>query len=162
VVYLPKKGSITLPSNRHNAVKRFHTLEKRLEGNEAVGHVYHAHMLDYIRKGQVEIAPPEEEAIDIYYLPHHAVEKEERGDAKWRIVFDGSSHEDHAPSLNDALEMGPNLLPEILATLLRFRVYPVGIIGDISQGFLQLSLDRNDRDLTGFLWYRVTADDEGN
>jgi hypothetical protein len=106
--------------------------------------------------------PSEEEAIDMYYLAHHAVEKEKRGDAKWRIVFDGSSHEDQAPSLNDALEMGPNLLPEILAILLRFRLYPVGIIGDISQAFLQLSLDRNDRDLTRFLWYRVTADDEGN
>jgi hypothetical protein len=76
--------------------------------------------------------------------------------------FDGSCHEDHAPSLNDALEMGPNLLPEILSTLLRFRLYPVGIIGDISQAFLQLSLDRNDRDLTRFFWYRVTTDDEGN
>jgi hypothetical protein len=98
----------------------------------------------------------------MYYMPHHPVEKEKRGDAKWRIVFDGSSHEDHAPSFNDALEMGPNLLPESLAILLRFRHYPIGIIGDISQSFLQLSLDRNYRDLTRFLWYRVTADDEGN
>jgi hypothetical protein len=106
--------------------------------------------------------PPEEEAFVMYYLPHHAVVKEKRGDAKWRIVFDGPSHEDHAPSLNDPLEMGLNLLPKILATLLRFRLYPVGIIGDISQAFLQLSLDRNDRDLTRFLCYRVTADDEGN
>jgi hypothetical protein len=135
VVSLPRKGSITIPSNRHNSVKRFHTLEKRLEGNEALRHVYHAHMLDYIRKLQVEIAPPEEEAIGMYYLPHHAVKKEKVGDAKWRIVFDGSFHEDHAPSLNDALEMSPNLLPEILATLLLFRLYPVGIIGDISQAF---------------------------
>jgi hypothetical protein len=87
-------------------VKRFHVLEKRLERNGALRHVYHAHILDYIRKGQVEIAPPEEEAIDIYYRPHHAVKKEIRGDAKWRIVFDGSSHEGHAPFLNDALEMG--------------------------------------------------------
>jgi hypothetical protein len=98
----------------------------------------------------------------MYYLPHYAVKREKCGDAKWKIVFDGSSHGDHAPPLNDALEMGPNLLPEILATLFRFRLYPVGIIGDISQAFLQLSLDKNDRDLTRFLWYHVTADDEGN
>jgi hypothetical protein len=58
--------------------------------------------------------------------------------------------------------MGPNLLPEILATLLRFRLYPVGLIGDISQAFLQLSLDRRDRDFTRFLWYHVTTDGEGN
>jgi len=64
--------------------------------------------------------------------------------------------------VNDALEIGPNLLPEILATLLRFRLYPVGIIGDIGQAFLQLSLNRRDRDLTMFFWHLVTKDEDGN
>jgi hypothetical protein len=119
-------------------------------------------MLDYIRKEQVEIATCGEEQADEFYLPHHAVKKERRGETKWRIVFDGSSHEDHAPSLNDVLEMGPNLLPEISATLLRFRMHPVGIIGYIGQAFLQLSLHRRDRDLTRFFWYRIIQGEEGN
>jgi len=89
------------------------------------------------------------------------VKKEKLGETRWRIYFDGSSHEDHAPSLNDAPEMGPNLLPEILATLLRFRLHPVGIIGDIGRSFLQLSLHKRDRDLT-FFWYRVIRDRDGN
>jgi hypothetical protein len=162
VVSLPRKGGITIPSNRHNAEKLFYTLEQRLERNGALQQVYHALMLVYVWKKQVEIVPPGEEATDVYYLPHHAVKKEKQGDTKWRIVFDRSPHEDHAPSLKEALEMGPNLLPEILGTLLRFRLYPVGLIGDISQAFLQISLDRKDRDLTRFLWYRVTTDGEGN
>ena len=58
--------------------------------------------------------------------------------------------------------MGPNLLPEILATLLRFRLHPVGIISDTGQAFLQLSLHKRDRDLTRFLWYRVFKDKDGN
>jgi len=58
--------------------------------------------------------------------------------------------------------MGPNLLPEVLTTLLRFREHPVAIIGDIQQDFLQLLLDRRDRDLTRFLWYRTPRDDKGN
>jgi hypothetical protein len=58
--------------------------------------------------------------------------------------------------------MGPNLLPEILATLLRFRLHPVGIIGDIGQAFLQLSLHKGDRDVTRFFWYRVIKDEDGN
>jgi hypothetical protein len=97
-------------------------------------------MLDYIKKGQVEIVPSEEGTVDKFYLPHHAVKKEKRGETGWKIVFDGSSHEHHVTSLSEALEMGPNLLPEILSTLLRFRLYPVGIIGDIGQAFLQPSL----------------------
>ena len=38
--------------------------------------------------------------------------------------------------------MGPNLLPEILAALLLFRLYPVDIIGDIEQAVLQVSLQK--------------------
>jgi len=82
-------------------------------------------------------------------------------ETKSRIVFDASSHERGEPSLNDALEMGPNLQPELFATLLRFRLKPVAILGDIHQPFLQLQLDEKDRDLTRF-WYRVTRNDEGN
>jgi hypothetical protein len=58
--------------------------------------------------------------------------------------------------------MGPNLLPELFEILLRFRLNPVAIIGDIHQAFLQLHLDVKDRDLTRFFWYRVTRDEEGN
>jgi hypothetical protein len=49
VVSLPRKGNISLPSNRHNAERLFHRLEQRLEGNVALRHVYHDHMLDYIK-----------------------------------------------------------------------------------------------------------------
>jgi hypothetical protein len=93
-------------------------------------------------------------------LPHHAVPKGNRGYTRWRIVFDVSSHERGLPSSNDTLEMRPNLLPEIFATLLRFRLNPAAIVGDIHQAFLQLQLHENDGDLTRF-WYRVTRDDEG-
>ena len=95
-------------------------------------------------------------------MPHHAVPKGRLGETKWRIVFDASSNEKGTFSLNDALDMGPNLLPEIFAMLLRLRLNPVGIIGDIQQAFLQLKLDEKDRDLTRFFWYRVTRDDGGD
>jgi len=41
--------------------------------------MYHDHILDYIRKGQVEIAPSGEGNLDEFYLPHHAVKKEKEG-----------------------------------------------------------------------------------
>jgi len=154
VVSLPKKIT-TLPSNKQNAENRFRSLETRLRKNTNLRHIYYVHMLDYIQCGQVEPVGPSEEQ-DTFYLPHHAVSKGKRGDTKWRIVFDASSHEKGAPSLNDTLEMGPNLLPEILAILLRFRFNPVAFVGDIHPAFLQLRLDEKDRDLTRFFWYRVT------
>jgi hypothetical protein len=58
--------------------------------------------------------------------------------------------------------MGPNLLPELFAILLCFRLNSVAIIGDIHQAFHQLQLDPKDRDLTRGFRYRVTRDVEGN
>jgi hypothetical protein len=93
-------------------------------------------MLDHVLKQQVELAPRTEESTGVFYLPHHAVKKERRGKIKWRIVFDASSNEENGLSLNNALEMDPSLLPEILGTLLRFREQPVAVVGNIQQAFL--------------------------
>ena len=119
-------------------------------------------MLDYIKQGQVEIVEPGQNREGTFYLPHQVVSKAKGGETKWRVVFDASSHEKGAPSLNDALEMGPNLLPELFALLLRFRLSPRAIVGDIRQAFLQLQLEDKDRDLTRFFWYHVIRDDEGH
>ena len=116
-------------------------------------------MLDYIKQGQVEIVEPGQNREGTFYLPHQVVSKAKGGETKWRVVFDASSHEKGAPSLNDTLEMGPNLLPELFALLLRFRLSPRAIVGDIRQAFLQLQLEDKDRDLTRFFWYHIIRDD---
>lgn len=162
VVSLPRKEHVSLSSNYHHAKKRFHSLERRLERDETLRKVYHDQMFNYIRQEHVEIAPPTDGTQDTYYLPHHLVKKDKRGHLKWRIVFDGAAHERDAPSLNDALEMGPNLLPELLSLMLRFRQHPLAIIGDIRQAFLQLTLHQKDRNLTRFLWYQCLQHEDGS
>ena len=62
---------------------------------------------------------------------------------------------------DEVLEMGPNLLPEILAILLRFRLHHSAIVGDVTQAFSQLALNEEDRDLTRFFWYRTIPEDDG-
>jgi hypothetical protein len=116
-------------------------------------------MLNYVRQGHVEVAAdgnPEEK----FYLPHHVVSKVRRGETKWRIVFDASSHEKGAPSLKRRSENWYNHLKDMFATLLRFRLPPVAITGDLRQAFLQLQLDEKDRDLTRFFWYRLVREAE--
>jgi hypothetical protein len=120
--------------------------------------MYYDQMLSYITRRQVEAAPAGDLTGTVSYLPHQAVKKEKRGKTTWRVVFDASAHENNAPSLNEVLEMGPNLLPEIFPILLRFRLYPIAIVSDIMQAFLQLVLDEKDRDLTRFFWYKITQD----
>jgi hypothetical protein len=81
-------------------------------------------MLNYITRGQVEAAPAENTTSTVFYLSHQAVKKKKHGKTKWGIVFYAYSHETYAPSLKHILEMGYNLLPEIFAILLRFRLHP--------------------------------------
>jgi hypothetical protein len=104
----------------------------------------------------VEVAYAEDPTGTVFYLPHQRVKKEKHGKIKWRKFFDASSHEDNAPCLNNIVEMGPNLLPEILAIFLRFRLHPTAIIGDITHAFLQLTIDERDRDMTILFWYTIT------
>jgi hypothetical protein len=161
VVRLPKKNMCNLSLNHDIAESRFRTLQKHLQKDDALQKIYEEQMLDHVVKEQVELAPTTENSTGVFYQPHHAVKKVRRRKVKWRIVFDATSSKYNSPSLNDVLEMGPNPLPEVLATLLSFCGHPVAIIGDI-QAFLQLSLDRKDRDLTRFLWYRISKNDKGN
>ncbi|GFV98169.1 uncharacterized protein TNCV_4449261 [Trichonephila clavipes] len=66
-------------------------------------------VLNYIEQEHIEVCQLEisnENAI--YYLPHHAVKLNE---TKFQMVFDASSYDPGMPSLNDTLEVGPNLLP---------------------------------------------------
>jgi len=58
--------------------------------------------------------------------------------------------------------MGPNLLPEILSVLLRFRLYKCAILGDVSQAILQITLGPTDRVLIRFLWYRFVPNSPGS
>lgn len=155
VVSLPRKENVVVSSNLRNAEKRFQSLQRKLDNDEEFSEMYYAHMTDYIEKGHVEQVATTESTPDVFYLPHHAVKKQRHGATKWRIVFDASSRDTGSPSLNGALEMGPNLLPEILSTLLRFRTHRRALIGDGTQAFLQLHLDERDRDLTRFLWFRA-------
>jgi len=107
VVSLPRKQDSTLSSNRLNAEKLLNKLTKRLENNEALKQMYHDQMLNYITRGQVEAAPDEDPTRTVFYFPHQAVKKEKERRTKWRIVFDASSHETNAPSLNEVLERDP-------------------------------------------------------
>ena len=139
VVRVPKKNTCYLSPNRDTPQSMFRTLQKRLQQNDALWTIYEEHILDHVVKEQMELAPNTENSTGLFYVQHHAVKKERRRKTIWRIVFDASSSEGNSPSLNDVLEMGPNLLPAVLAPLLRFRGHPVAIFGDIQQAFLQVS-----------------------
>ena len=94
-----------------------------------------------------------ESSCHIHYLPHHAVIKQGRQTTKIRIVYDGSAKGIHdACSLNDCLQTGPNFIPKLFNTLIKFRTYPVALVADIEKAFLMIGISNTDRNMLRFLW----------
>ena len=89
----------------------------------------------------------------VHYLPHHPVVRENKETTKVRIVFDASSKVKTQPSLNDVLHSDCYLLPFLQDILLRFRIGKIGLVADIKEAFLQISINKEHHDLVRFLWY---------
>lgn len=88
--------------------------------------------------------PSEPLGQTVYYLPHHAVVRREAVTTKVRVVFDASSHEYGEPSLNDMLDKGVELGPELLQLLLQFRCNKFVLNTDIQKAFLQIYIRSED------------------
>lgn len=154
-VSLPwRNDSINLASNYSTARNRLNGLIKRFHNNDELYTQYDGVIQEYLAEGIVEEVPNVETENQVYYLPHHPVIKENRTTTKLRIVFDASSHEKDSRSLNECLHTGPNLNPDLLSVLIKFRQHRVAMMADITKAFLQIGLNERDRDVLRFLWFR--------
>ena len=73
---------------------------------------------------------------------------------KTRIVYDASSKQKGPSSLNDCIKSILHLLPQLLETVLRFCANKFGIISDIKQALLYVSIQQSGRDFLRFLWLK--------
>jgi hypothetical protein len=85
---------------------------------------------DQLGRKFIEEVPVAEEYTAKHFLPHFPVIREDRVTTKTRIVFDPSKTSSRVPCLNDLLDKGPSHIPLLTTILIRFRLYPVGIIAD--------------------------------
>ncbi|VDH93045.1 Hypothetical predicted protein [Mytilus galloprovincialis] len=94
----------------------------------------------------------------IHYIPHHAVKKDS-STTPIRIVYDCSCHESpHKASLNDCLMSVPPMLNDLTGILARFRLHKHAVTTDIEKAFLNVELDKEDRDVTRFFWLSDPSD----
>lgn len=91
------------------------------------------------------------EYTECTYLPHHPVVREDKATTKIRPIFNALARTKGGLSLNDCLEVGPNINPDLLTTLARFRLPTIALIADIKKVFLRISLKEKDGDLVRFL-----------
>ena len=151
VVRLPWiNQSIQLPSNKFVAEKRLVSTTKKLkEQNEFQN--YENIFRSWEKEGIIEEVSGESEKE--HFLPHRPVFKPDSLTTPVRPVFDASCRVGKAPSLNDCLEKGPNLLEVIPSILLRFREKRIGVISDVRKAFQMISVHNDDRNFQKFLWW---------
>ncbi|GBO26301.1 hypothetical protein AVEN_17027-1, partial [Araneus ventricosus] len=141
-----------IPTNRHVAETRLFSVTRKLR-NLRKYHAYDQIFRDWLDEGIIEKVPENDLYKRSHYLPHHPVFKPESLTTQIRPVFDASSKTGRAPSLNDCLFSGPNLIEQIPLVLLRFRENAIGVTSDIERAFLQIELREPDRDFLRFLWW---------
>ena len=70
-----------------------------------------------------------------------------------RVVYDASAKErGDQTSLNDCLHPGPALQNLLWTVLVRNRIHPVAITGDLQKAFLQVRIREAERDALRFHW----------
>ena len=103
---------------------------------------------EYLDLGHAELVPPsdlEKSEHQVFYLPMYAVRKDSITTTKIRAVFDASAKSSSGVSLNDTLLVGPTVHPPLVDILLRFRLYRIASIADVSKMYRAIELTESDR-----------------
>ncbi|XP_037911960.1 uncharacterized protein LOC119652095 [Hermetia illucens] len=157
IVRLPIKPdmnpSILLHPSLKDAVIRLRQTETKLERNPQLKAQYNAFLKEYLELAHMSEVPSAEIFCKhSYYLPHHAVVREDSTTTKVRVVFNASHKTSSGTSLNDILMVGPNRQYTIFEILLRWRRHKYALAADIEKMYRQILVDSRDCDLLRIVW----------
>lgn len=146
-----KESAESLGDSYTGALKRFQSLERKLDRMPSYRNLYCDFMREYTQMNHMsEISSYD--SSKHYFLPHHGVFRESSSTTKLRVVFDGSSVTSSGKSLNDIQWSGPKLQNDIFSILLRFRQYKYVGCADVAKMFRQVLIQSDMRDLQLILW----------
>jgi len=95
----------------------------------------------------------------VYYIPHHAVLRDNSLTTKLRVVFDASCATDTGKSHNDILLKGPSIQDDLINIISRFRTHKYAMSADIEKMYRQIWIAEKDRDFQRVFW-RDNPEDE--
>ncbi|CAK9813845.1 hypothetical protein ANTPLA_LOCUS8006 [Anthophora plagiata] len=158
IVALPFNGKEQqLGESQSRAIKRFISLERKLQQEPETKRQYHEVMREYLDLGHMSKVKTGLSPNGLY-LPHHGVKKIASQTTKLRVVFDGSAETTTGISLNDTLHTGPKLQDDLLYILLRFRIHQYVLTGDIEKMYRQIIVRPEDRKYQCILWRDSTGE----
>ena len=125
---------------------------RKLKNDPALLNEYDAIIKQQFESGVIEL----EGADKVHYFPHLAVVRKDAVTTKLRIVYDASAKGNNgkSASLNDCLHVGPSLNLLLFDILVWFRQKGIVLIADIEKAFLNVEVDKVDRDCLRFLWLK--------
>jgi len=98
-------------------------------------------MKQQLAEGILKPVPEEPTGYVVHYIAHKAVTREQAESTKLRIGYNASARAStESPSLNDCLEVGRPLQPLLFDVILRNRMKPIVLTGDLKQAFLQIRI----------------------
>lgn len=153
--FKPKPDSTNFIGNTHDiALRRFYSLEKRLNTNDLLKKEYEEYIQGYIDLNHIRPATVDEiiDTKNCYFMPHHAVWKESSTSTKLRVVFDASCKSNNGFSLNDRLLVGPTIQADLFTTILRWRQFPIAFTADITKMYRQFWVHPEDAKFQRILW----------
>ncbi|KAL4083194.1 hypothetical protein QTP88_028524 [Uroleucon formosanum] len=161
IVQLPfKENPINIGRSKAIALKRFMSNENRLRVNPKLKEAYLQFINEYIELGHMEqVSDNNENDKPVYYIPHHAVLRDNSLTTKLRVVFDASCATDTGKSLNDILLKGPSIQDDLINIISRFRTHKYAMSADIEKMYRQIWIAEKDRDLQRVLWRENPAEE---
>ena len=154
--------TVTLPFNENHLLlsdnyslcaKRLNTVLKKLKNDSELLKEYDEIIIDQLKSGVIEKVNNYNLNIGgVHFLPHRPVCRKDKVTTKVRMVFDASSSLS-GPSLNNCLHAGPSLETPLFNISLHFCSNRYAFIADIEKAFLQIALNKNDRNYLRLIWF---------
>ena len=152
--YPYKKDPSILNDNYSMALKVLNRRENKLLKNPSLLAQYSAQIKDFVERGVIRKMTETELKQwkgPIRYVDHREVLKE-GSTTPVRLVINSSFGSGSELSLNDILMKGPNVLTSLLEVLMRWRLFPVAFIGDISKMYHNVRTGELEANVRRLLW----------
>ena len=152
--YPYKRDPSVLEDNYDTALKVLKRRENRLIKDQYLLENYSAQIKDFEQRGVIRKMTEKEIQLwtgPVRYVDHREVIKE-GSTTPVRIVINSSFRSNNELSLNDILMKGPNVLTSLLQVLVKWRMFPVGFLGDISKMYHNVGTGEIEANLRRLLW----------
>ena len=158
-VEIPYKPEVKDLENNYAPAKMLYLKQQeKLKKDPEKRNTVHKIFDDQIDQGVLElISETDTPKGGVHYLPWHLVERPGHPTTPTRIVKNASFRGRNGISLNSAQHIGPNLLPDIVASTIRFRKGRIGFITDVSKMFWQVKIPPEQQDLHQIITHKGIA-----